>query len=158
MYSYGDIRITSSFRTFIGVNYASHITGLPSYKKIKELTKESELSLSKYMQRWYGTYKLPTTTYVVPAGYDVYGHLSKYGIDYNEDFWLKDGYIIVNFNIITIDKNGKMHLSYSNGSNYKNRGHCSMDYRRTHYTKKDNRAVSLILKQEIYFFIMQIKV
>ncbi|CUH93228.1 DUF5704 domain-containing protein [Herbinix luporum] len=126
MYSYGDIRITSSFRTFIGVNYASHITGLPSYKKIKELTKESELSLSKYMQRWYGTYKLPTTTYVVPAGYDVYGHLSKYGIDYNEDFWLKDGYIIVNFNIITIDKNGKMHLSYSNGSNYKNRGHCSM--------------------------------
>ena len=78
------------------------------------------------MQRWYGTYKLPTNTHVVPLGYDVYDHLKKHGIDYTEDFWLKDGYIIVNFYIETIDKNGNRNLSYINGANYMYNEHCSM--------------------------------
>jgi hypothetical protein len=122
MYSYSDIRLTSQFRTFIGLNYASHIVNLPSYTRVREQIRETELSLSRYMQRWYGTYKLPTNIHVVPAGYDVQDHLRKYGIDYHEDFWLKDGYIIVNFNIETIDKNGNRNLSYINGSNYLNKG------------------------------------
>lgn len=126
MYSYSEIRLTNQFRTFIGLDYANHITGLPSYNKVKEVTKETELSLSKYMQRWYGTYKLPTNIHVAPAGFDVYGYLKKYGIDYREDFWLKEGYIIVNFSIETINKNGNRHLSYINSSNYLNKGHCSM--------------------------------
>lgn len=126
MYTYSDIRISSMFRTFIGLDYAKHISKLPSFKRVKELTKETELSLSKYMQRWYGTYKLPSNIHVVPAGYDVNGHLRKYGIDYHEDFWIRDGYIIVNFNIETYDKNEKRHLSYTNGENYTNKKHCSM--------------------------------
>lgn len=126
MYSYSDIRLTSQFRTFIGLDYASHIAGMPSFAEVREQRKETELSLSKYMQRWYGTYKLPTDIHVVPKGYDVKGHLRKHGIDYHEDFWLKDGYIIVNFNIESCDKNGNRHLSYTNGYNYINNGHCSM--------------------------------
>ena len=126
MYSYSDIRLTSQFRTFIGLDYASHIVGLPSFIKVREQIRETELSISKYMQRWYGTYKLPTNIHVVPTGYDVKDHLRKYGIDYHEDFWLKDGYIIVNFSIETIDKDGNRNLSYTNGYNYLNKGHCSM--------------------------------
>lgn len=126
MYSYSDIRISNKFRTFIGLDYAKHISSLPSYKRVKELTKETELSLSKYMQRWYGTYKLPTNIHVVPAGYDVYGYLRKHGINYSENFWLKDGYIIVNFLIETYDKNEKRHLSYNNGYYYTHNNHCSM--------------------------------
>jgi len=147
MYTYSDIRISSQFRTFTGLSYAKHISGLPSYSKVKELTGETELSLSKYMQRWYGTYKLPTNIHVVPAGYDVYGYLRKHGIDYSEDFWLKDGYIIVNFNIETIDKNGKRHLSYINGSNYLNRGHCSMWVTEgATVQKKDNKGITFDFK------------
>lgn len=142
MYSYSDIRISSQFRTFIGLDYAKLISGLPSFKRVKELTNETELSLSKYMQRWYGTYKLPTNIHVAPSGYDVYGHLKKHGIDYSEDFWLKDGYIIVNFNIETIDKNGKRNLSYINGSNYLNKGYCSMWVKEGGMIqKKDNKGV-----------------
>ena len=126
MYSYSVFSVTSHFRTFIGLDYASHIVGLPSFTKVRNQINETELNLSKYMQRWYGTYKLPTNIHVVPSGYDVNGHLRKYGIDYHEDFWLKDGYIIVNFNIETIDKNGNRNLSYTNGYNYLNKGHCSM--------------------------------
>lgn len=126
MYSYGDIRISSQFRTFIGLEYAEHITSLPSFGEVSEQINQTELSLSKYMQRWYGTYKLPTNIHVAPLGYDVNGYLKKYGIDYQENFWLKDGFIIINFNIESYDKNGNRNLSYINGPNYLNNGHCSM--------------------------------
>ncbi len=53
-------------------------------------------------------------------------YADKYGVDYSEDFWLEDGYIIVNMNIYTIDENKKQRLSYVNASNYKNNGNCSM--------------------------------
>ena len=126
MYTYSDIRITNQFRTFIGLDYATHIASLPSFSKVNEQVKQTELSLSKYMQRWYGTYKLPTNIHAAPLGYDVNDHLKKYGIDYQEDFWLRDGYIIVNFNIESYDKNENRNLSYTNGYNYLNNGHCSM--------------------------------
>ena len=126
MYSYSDIRLSSQFRTFVGTNYASRIAGLPSFDKVKAQTRETETSLSKYMQRWYGTYKLPTNIHAVAAGYDVNDHLKKYGIDYLEDFWLKDGYIIVNFHIVSYDMDGNENLSYTNAYNYLNNGHCSM--------------------------------
>lgn len=126
MYSYSDIRLSSQFRTFVGTDYASHIAGLPSFNKVKAQTRETETSISKYMQRWYGTYKLPTNIHAVAAGYDVNDHLRKHGIDYHEDFWLKDGYIIVNFHIVSYDMDGNENLSYTNAYNYLNNGHCSM--------------------------------
>ncbi len=147
MYSYSDIRLTSQFRTFIGLDYASHIVGLPSFRKVNEQIKETELNLSKYMQRWYGTYKLPSNIHVVPSGYDVNDHLKKHGIHYHEDFWLKDGYIIVNFNIETIDKNGNRNLSYTNGYNYLYNEHCSMWLMEGGAVeKKDNTEAAFSLK------------
>jgi len=126
MYSYSIIKLLSPFRTFIGWDYAAYISSLPSFGDVRAATGETKLSLSKYIQRWYGTYKLPVDVYAVESGYDVYGYMQKYGIDFSEKFWLKDGYIIVNFNIVTVDKEGKEHLSYINASNYLNNGHCSM--------------------------------
>ena len=147
MYSYSDIRLTSQFRTFIGLDYAAHIAGLPSFNKVKEQIGETELNLSKYMQRWYGTYKLPANIHVAPAGYDVNDYLRKYGIDYHEDFWLKDGYIIVNFTIETYDMNNNRNLSYSNGANYLNNGHCSMWVMEGgQVEKKDNTDAAFSLK------------
>ena len=126
MYSYSIIKLLNSFRTFIGWDYATQISRIPSYTDVRTATGETNLSLSKYMQRWYGTYKLPVEVHAVNSGFDVYDYMKKHGIDYSESFWLKGGYIIVNFNIVTIDKNGQEHLSYINASNYLNNGNCSM--------------------------------
>ena len=135
------------FRTFIGLDYASSIVELPSYTKVSEHIKEDELGLSKYMQRWYGTYKLPTNVHVAPKGYNVYDHLKRHGIDYTEDFWLRDGYIIVNFNIETIDKKGNRNLSYINGANYLYKDNCSMWITEGAMLQKtDNRDVTFNLK------------
>ena len=147
MYSYSEVRLTSLFRTFIGLDYASSIVELPSYTKVSEHIKEDELGLSKYMQRWYGTYKLPTNVHVAPKGYNVYDHLKRHGIDYTEDFWLRDGYIIVNFNIETIDKKGNRNLSYINGANYLYKDNCSMWITEGAMLQKtDNRDVTFNLK------------
>lgn len=126
MYSYSQFRLTNIFRTFIGTKYSNLITGLDSYEDVKEDRRLSGVGLTQYMQRWYGNYKLPTNVHAVASGYDVKGYMKDHGIDYNESFWLKNGYIIVNFNIITIDKNGKERLSYINADNYLNNGNCSM--------------------------------
>jgi hypothetical protein len=70
------------------------------------------------VQHWYGSYYLPNDLYVAPAGYDIAGYsLTNGGLDGEEDFWLKEGYVIVNFEIQTV-KDGDFSqpiLSYTNG-------------------------------------------
>ncbi|MBP1756733.1 MAG: putative secreted protein, partial [Firmicutes bacterium] len=158
MYAYSTFRLFKEFRTFIGTQYAREIASYPSFEKVKDDTGLNASQISKYMQRWYGNYKLPDEVHVVEAGYDVYGHLRKYGIDYKEDFWLKNGYIVVNFNIVTIDKAGKERLSYSNGNNYMNGGYCSMSITEgTIMSKKDNKGVEFKNKAGdiLYFYTDQ---
>lgn len=60
-------------------------------------------SARKSVQRWYGEYYIPNDVYVAPVGFDVaeYGR-KNYGLTGKESFWLKDGYIIVNFRIETV--------------------------------------------------------
>ncbi len=126
MFSYSQFKLLNAFRTFIGVEYSNATTKLSSFDTVIEDTGLSEISLTKYMQRWYGNYKLPTNVYAVVSGYDVMGYMKNYGIDYREGFWIKGGYIIVNFNIVTMDQSGKERLSYINASNYLNNENCSM--------------------------------
>ena len=154
MYSYNEIRITSLFRTFIGTDYSRFVTGMPSFAEVRAQTGETALSLSKYIQRWYGTYKLPSDIHAVPAGYDVKGYLAMHGITYHEDFWLKDGYIIVNFNIESHDASGSRHLSYTNGYNFLNNGHCSMWVMEGGAIEKkdDSGAVFKLMAGDVVFY------
>jgi hypothetical protein len=57
----------------------------------------------KSVQKWYVEYYVPNDMYVTPSGFDVseYGRTHN-GLDGNENFWLKEGYIIINFNIETV--------------------------------------------------------
>lgn len=147
MYSYSLIKLLGPFRTFIGWDYATYISSLPSFADVAAATGETRLSLSKYIQRWYGTYKLPADVYAVESGFDVYGYMKKHGIDFSEDFWLRDGYIIVNFNIVTVDKEGREHLSYINAINYLNNGNCSMWLLEGPFVEKsDSRGVTFSFK------------
>lgn len=60
-------------------------------------------------QHWYGEYYLPAEIHVAPKGFDVADYANKqYGIDYKESFWLKDGYVIVNFCVRLVDINFRL--------------------------------------------------
>jgi hypothetical protein len=110
--TYDEIVLTKDLRLFTG-NTVSH----PFAKGSAE-----EKRVWKSVQRWYGEYKLPDKLYVAPAGLDIANHAeSRDGINGKESFWLKDGYIIVNFRIETYhaDDAGKINgpvLGYWHGS------------------------------------------
>lgn len=125
MFTFSRIQLNYAFRTLVGQDYTASIKKLSSYDVITTSGITTAKS-DKSMQRWYGQYYIPNTVHVVKKGYDVMDYAEKTGIDYDEDFWLTDGYIIINLNIYTIDDNGKKHLSYVNASNYMNNGNCSM--------------------------------
>ncbi|PQP80384.1 hypothetical protein C0Q44_28605 [Paenibacillus sp. PCH8] len=67
------------------------------------------------IQQWYGEYSIPAAPYVVPAGTNLaeYGRTNG-GLTDKSPIFLKDGYIVVNFDIESI-QNGKVndpHLQY----------------------------------------------
>lgn len=122
IYTFKNIMIPESLRTYIGSENVS-----------SNVSKNKAVSS---VQKWYCEYYLPGNIYAVPKDYDVYGVTRRDGLTYREKFWLKDGYIIVNFEIETI-KNGKRHLSYINKENY-NQGYCNMWQKEGFlYEKKD---------------------
>lgn len=83
------IALTKGLRTFIG-----DITNLPAGVDADRVKKSK--------QKWYGEYYLPNYLFVCPKDTNVaeYGRTHN-GLDGKESFWLKDGYIIVNFDIKT---------------------------------------------------------
>jgi hypothetical protein len=125
MFNFSNIRLNYAFRTFVNQEYTNIVKSYDSYEEIRN-RKVTDRDMSMLIQRWYGQYYIPNEVHVVAKGYDVMDYMDKYGVDYGEFFWLKEGYIIVNFTIETVDENGKRRLSYINASNYMNKGNCSM--------------------------------
>ncbi|WP_313133390.1 DUF5704 domain-containing protein, partial [Anaerocolumna sp.] len=127
VFTFANIMIPKSLRTFVG--YAANIP-----------TTVTEAMVAKSVQNWYGEYYLPSEVHVVSKGFDILAHIKKKGpINYKEDFWLKDGFIIVNFDIETI-QNGKRHLSYINVDNAA-QGYCNMWKREGYqYEKTDYKG------------------
>jgi len=125
MFNFSDIRLNDAFRTYVGQDYTAEVKALSSYGDVLSsgITQEDA---SKAMQRWYGQYYVPNEAHAVAKDFDVMDYADKYGVDYGEDFWLTDGYIIVNFSIETIDESRSRRLSYTNAFNYMNNGNCSM--------------------------------
>ena len=105
--TFAGIKLEKSLRTFVG-----DITNLPSGVN-KDKVKKS-------VQKWYGEYYMPDMVYAVPKGYNVTEYARKNnGLTGKESIWLKDGYIIVNFDIETV-KNGETApgvLSYGKAPN-----------------------------------------
>jgi hypothetical protein len=124
MFTFEKIWLNYAFRTLVGQEYAKAIKKLDSFSTIKKTVSESDAE--RTIQRWYGQYYIPNEVHAVKKGYDVMDYADKYGIDYDEDFWLTEGYIIINLNIYTLDDSGRQHLSYVNADNYINNRNCSM--------------------------------
>lgn len=116
LFTFKNIMIPETFRTYIGKLE-------PSIKTIPAGVDPGKATKSK--QKWYFEYYLPSEIHLAPLDYDLIGYImANGGVDYHESFWLKDGYIIVNFEIETI-QNRRRHLSYLNLYN-ELRGYCNM--------------------------------
>ncbi|WP_051685594.1 DUF5704 domain-containing protein [Clostridium sp. KNHs205] len=125
VYNFMNIMLPSSLRMYVGT-----ITQIPSGVTAKQVATS--------VQKWYGEYYLPAEVHIVPKGFDVTQYaINNGGLNYKESFWLKEGYIIVNFDITTV-KHGTLNLSYINEKNSTN-GYCNMwkregyQYQKTSY-------------------------
>ncbi|MBW4081313.1 DUF5704 domain-containing protein [Paenibacillus sp. S150] len=69
------------------------------------------------VQQWYGEYSLPANPYVVPKGTDLAVYGRSHVLDDLSPIFLRNGYIVVNFNLETIrDKDVEHpHLQYIHG-------------------------------------------
>jgi hypothetical protein len=137
--AYGDVVLSKPVRTFIGDT--SSIPGGVSENRVKES-----------VQKWYGEYSLPNNAYVCKKDFDVVSSMGKAGFTGKEGFWIKNGYIIVNFEIETIkNRDGKNpQLSYWNNPQ------CNMwEIEGFNYTKKDGSGAEFSLKDGdvIFYYI-----
>ncbi len=67
-------------------------------------TSVSHISTDQYrksIQRWFGKYYIPNNSFAVEKDFDVIDYGRQFGLDGGESFWLKDGYLVVNFDIQT---------------------------------------------------------
>lgn len=86
---FSQVVLPSAARMFIGDTYMTP-SGVDPVK------------VKKSQQHWYGEYYLPNKVYAVPKDYDVFEYAKKHGLNGKESFWLKNGYIMVNFKIDTV--------------------------------------------------------
>ena len=111
VFTYLNIMIPDSLRTFIGEKRRSGIS-------------PAEPVVGKSMQRWYGQYGIPSEIYVTEKDMDIQQYANAQGLLAQSDCWLKDGYLVLQFDIQTI-KNKEIHLDYINEENEK-KGYCNM--------------------------------
>lgn len=93
--------LTAPIRTLIGPK-----TNIPSSVNVDRA--------NAAIQRWYGEYSLPADVYAVPKGTNLEPLARQNKLDEQSDIFLKNGYIVVNFNIESL-RNGNTqapHLQY----------------------------------------------
>lgn len=118
VYTFGNIMIPDVLMSFTG----SHPYFMP---QVATTDQARLLGQEKSVQTWICEYYLPSTLYICPKDYDIAGYAKEQGaLDFSEDFWLKEGFIIVNFELETI-QDGERHLSYINATN-EAKGFCNM--------------------------------
>lgn len=93
------LRLTESIRTFIGPKKGIPVSVAPD-------------RVNAAIQKWYGEYSLPADLYAVKSGVNVaeYGRTHS-GLSDKSPIFLKDGYIVVNFNIETV-RDGEVNAPY----------------------------------------------
>ncbi|BCN30250.1 DUF5704 domain-containing protein [Anaeromicropila herbilytica] len=129
VYTFTNIMIPENLRTFVG-----NENMLPSRSMPYEI---EEKMLTQSVQNWYCEYYIPSEIHILPKDFNLTRYITENGpIDFKEDFWLENGYLLINFDIETI-QNNERHLSYINKENAKF-GYCNMWNREGYlYKKKD---------------------
>lgn len=122
LYSYGGIHAGLPFRTYSNLFYSEKLKPFD----LKGDIIPSEEQLIKQRQSYYFTYQLPANLYIAPEGYDLKEYAQESGILYQEEFWKKDGYLLVNFQITAVNNQGQEYLDYGNFQNWEKYTHCCM--------------------------------
>lgn len=116
MFTFHHILLSDNFRTYLGKKHWT-FHNRPNWI--------AQSAVSKSVQKWYGEYYLPSQIYVVKKGFDLEGYWKKHGgFTLRESCFLKTGYLLVHFDIETI-QNETPYLSYSNTENEIS-GYCNM--------------------------------
>jgi hypothetical protein len=123
LFTYSTIRITSPLMTYVNTDYLLDLKAGDQYAKIRAAG-ITDTDIVNRMQTYYAEYFLPADIFLVEKGFDVAGYMSKYGVSNHESFWLKGGYLIINFDIYTTRGTTK-NISYLNTTNSE-KGYCSM--------------------------------
>lgn len=131
IWTYNNIILSTTMRTFVGDTFNGN-------RGVKDGVDFN--TVAKSVQNWYCEYYLPSDVHIVKKGFDLERYMRDYGyVDFNESFWLENGYIIINFDIETI-QNSERHLSYINAENALN-GYCNMWNKEGYaYTKIDYKG------------------
>lgn len=100
---YDIMLLPSQLRTFVGnINVPSGVNAARANASV---------------QHWFGEYSIPAAAYAIPKGFNLAEYGRKNGLNDKSSIFLRDGYIIVNFNLETIrnkDLNNP-HLQYIHG-------------------------------------------
>jgi hypothetical protein len=119
---YGWQILNWNLRTFIG----------PLAENVPNNAMVAGLDAIASEQNWYGEYSLPADVYVVEEGQNIAGYGLQHRLNDTSPVFLKDGYLIVNFNIESIQDGNvsEPHLQYINGelSNQWNREGFKYDF------------------------------
>ncbi|MEK3977333.1 DUF5704 domain-containing protein [Psychrobacillus sp. FSL K6-2684] len=103
---YGDQILHWKLRTFIGP--------LANSVPANAMVPQDDAISSE--QQWYGEYSLPNDLYIVEEGRDIAGYGLTHRLNKTHPIFLRDGYLIVNFDIESIQDGdlSKPHLQYIN--------------------------------------------
>lgn len=124
LFTFSELRLQAPFRIFNNEAYFDALNfGIREAALSVGITKED---VTARRQRWFGEYYLPSELFITEKGRNVAEYQEKMGLKETEDFWLKEGYLIVNFELIVRNQDGNPSLDYGNVKNYLNYGHCSM--------------------------------
>lgn len=74
---------------------------------VKQHGEEAE-EAEQGVQYWQGRFALPDTLYVAESGSDVLGYQKKYGLSFQEDFWIKEGLLMLQFALRVENGNGEV--------------------------------------------------
>lgn len=114
---YGDIALPSYSKVYIGTKNSDEGNRNNLFRMSDGTLFSSDLvqgvsddKIRKCLQQWYGEYYLPADTHAVPIGKYV-TEISE-GVDFSENYWLRDGYLLVNFKPVSYE-GGREHLLYN---------------------------------------------
>ena len=99
------------------VKYQNEKIGLFRYNRALLPRQLLDAGSNKHIQRWKGEYSLPERIYVCKKGFDLEYYINKnMSIYFDENFWIKTGWLVVSADISTL-KNKEKILSYINAEN-----------------------------------------
>ena len=122
MYNYSQIFGNRFFRTVKNFSYCDDIMGKEQYP-LMQYRGISQERLTSLEQGNYFEYCLPCDVRAVKKDFAVEDYAENYGIDFTEEFWKKEGYLIVSFHLTAMVQDEE-YLNYDNTE--KDSKYCNM--------------------------------